>query len=500
MKLKIENFQSIKKAELEIKGLTVITGPNNTGKSACARALAGVFTNIKGSSHVRIGEKYSEVEVDFEDGSPVVVWKKGSKVNDYIVDGKVIGKVGTDVPEEVMEGLGVRAVEVDGREIYPQIAKQFEQIFLLDLPPSSLSSALSDVDRILQLEVAMSNARSDLRDEDNRIKYAKELLNKESKLIQGYEGLEDIQPLLTVIDALEAKVAEVDKMIIDLKLLKSQKEELLSQVGVLSEVELVDKLLGKIKMGEVTDIRISKGFLEELNGLKSNRSLNQSMLLEEKAVEAVVSYLSKPSQSELNDNRISMDYLHEVGSLRKSREETKKVVSNLSNLNTAVPSTSIEVKEAGAVFKTFFEVNKLMAEREALTKFIAIEGALKRLAGGNVPENLVQVEKDDKLIDELISLKRARNKLYLFGCIVQAGFDNEIFDVVDSGRIDKGLQLAERLDELNRLSEMRSKWAVEQESARTELSEVEAELSRLKEELGECPLCGQAKGSDKHGH
>jgi len=496
MKLKIENFQSIKKAELEIKGLTVITGPNNTGKSACARALAGVFTNIKGSSHVRIGEKHSEVEVDFEDGSPVVVWKKGAKVNDYIVDGKVIGKVGTDVPEEVLEGLRVRGVEVDGRELYPQIAKQFEQIFLLDLPPSSLSSALSDVDRILQLEVAMSNARSDLRDEENRLKYAKELLNKESKLIQGYEGLDDIKPLLTVIDALEAQVAEVDKMIIDLRLLKSQKEELLNQVGVLSEVELVDKLLGKIKMGEVTDIRISKGFLEELNGLKTNRGVNVNLLSEEKAVEAVVSYLSKPSHEAVSDNRISMDYLQEVGSLRKTREETKTAISTLSSLPPISKTT--EVKEAGAVFKTFFEVNKLMAEREALIKFIAIEGAVKRLGEGSVPENLNQVAKDDKLIDELLSLKRARNKLYLFGCMVEVGFDNEIFEVVDSGRVEKGLELAERLDELTRLSQMRRKWEAEQESARSELSVVEAELGALKEEMGECPLCGS--NSKRGGH
>ena len=493
MKLKIENFQSIKKAELEIKGLTVITGPNNTGKSACARALAGVFTNIKGSSHVRIGEKHSEVEVDFEDGSPVVVWKKGAKVNDYIVDGKVIGKVGTDVPEEVLEGLRVRGVEVDGRELYPQIAKQFEQIFLLDLPPSSLSSALSDVDRILQLEVAMSNARSDLREEENRLKYAKELLNKESKLIQGYEGLEELAPLFKEIDALEAEREKVDKMLIDLRLLKSQKEELLAEVKNLSEVQVVENILNKIKMGEVLDLKISKSFLEEVEGLSSNRAYNHKLLLEESHLVEVMGYLSHPSREQLEDNSISLGYLREVSSLKEDREETQKVVKSLNKVKDEMPM--LEVKEAGHVFKTVFEVNKLLAERELLTKFIAIEAGLKKLGSLEDVNVFSKLEDEDSLIDEIIKLKRTRNKLFLFESMVEVGLRNNLFEAVDSDRVEKGLELAGRLDELNRLGQMRSKWVAEQESARSELSVVEAEMGALKEEMGECPLCGTSSSS-----
>ena len=44
MKVHIQNYQSLKDVEFEVKGLTVITGQNNTGKSACARALCGVFS------------------------------------------------------------------------------------------------------------------------------------------------------------------------------------------------------------------------------------------------------------------------------------------------------------------------------------------------------------------------------------------------------------------------------------------------------------------------
>ena len=49
------------------------------------------------------------------------------------------------------------------RALWPQVSKQFEQVFLLDLPPSVLSSALSDVDKIQKLEKASGMARSDIK-------------------------------------------------------------------------------------------------------------------------------------------------------------------------------------------------------------------------------------------------------------------------------------------------------------------------------------------------
>lgn len=186
MKVKVENFQSIKSAELEIKGLTVITGENSIGKSALARALSGVFTNTRGDAYVRNGEKSLSVEVSFEDGNQIL-WEKGKGVNQYTVNGKFIPKVGSSVPDEVKD-IGVKAVEVDGKELHPQIAKQFQNIFLLDLPPSALSSALSDVDTIQKLEKASSTARSEMRDIKSRLKVKREDLEEaRNKSLQFYD-------------------------------------------------------------------------------------------------------------------------------------------------------------------------------------------------------------------------------------------------------------------------------------------------------------------------
>lgn len=480
MKVKIENFQSIKKAELEIKGLTVITGPNNTGKSACARALAGVFSNIKGSSHVRIGEKHSEVAVDFEDGN-VVVWKKGAKVNDYEINGKVISKVGTDIPDEVL-GLGVRSVEVDGREIWPQIARQFEQVFLLDLPPSSLSSALSDVDKILQLENAISESKSDYKSVDGELKYAKEYLKREEEKLGSYEGVEEVEGLMVLIEEREQEVMKYEKRVEELERLLDLKREVLSEIEELERVSSVEELLKPV-LG-LEDKRIELGFISEVRELSMKKRESLVLISEEGLLREVGAYLGLGQEA--MSERIELGFISEVKSLKQAREEASKIVKQVEKEDLKV--LDVEVKGAGATMKLYMEVNKLMGEREFLKKFIKIEGGVKELGKGS-EEQIVEVESSDEKLDELLRLKRARTKVYLLHEIIDAGLDGlEVREEWDDDLKRVGL-----MNEIERLREMRVRWSKEKEESEGLLEEVVMELEGLKKDIGECPLCGNLK-------
>ena len=233
MKIKVENFQSIKNAEIEVEGLTVICGDNSIGKSALARAFNGVFTNLRGNAHVRKGEPYSSVCVTFNDGNEVL-WEKGTKVNRYVVNGKELSKVGSGVPEEV-KALGVCGVEVDGKELYPQIAKQFQSIFLIDLPPSALSSALSDVEVIQQLEKASAQARSEVRDIKARMKVKREDLKKSQSNLSLYEGF-DYSKIYKLEEANERK-DETEDFLLKVENLAEKRAKVSALIEVLSEAE-----------------------------------------------------------------------------------------------------------------------------------------------------------------------------------------------------------------------------------------------------------------------
>lgn len=67
MRIKINNFAKIKKADIEINGITVIAGENNTGKSTVGKALYSVFDSFYNISTKTSNEKINRVYKIFND-------------------------------------------------------------------------------------------------------------------------------------------------------------------------------------------------------------------------------------------------------------------------------------------------------------------------------------------------------------------------------------------------------------------------------------------------
>lgn len=361
MRVKINNYQSIKEESFDIKGLTVITGPNNTGKSACFRALAGVFSNPKGHSHVRKGERYSSVLVTFDDGN-TILWEKGKGVNRYEVNGRLIDKVGTSVPDEVVS-LGLRAVSVDNREVWPQVARQFQQIFLIDLPPSVLSSALSDVEKIKKLEAASSLSRSDLRGATQKLKYKREDLDKERDYLSHFQGFEE---LVDRVEGAESSYNEAERLktkITELEALKTQRDNMTSQIAVLeaaidavipehdfSPYEGIKSLLGMkrkrttlLHAGRIIHEGVRHFFLPpepkdnqapELERIKSQRDKASSVLKEIKEHLDPIGELSTPPNYEQVDQMVTLrDKKNKIeAAMRVAADEIRNIQRELESI------------------------------------------------------------------------------------------------------------------------------------------------------------------------
>ena len=63
MKLKITNVGKISLAEIEIKGLTIIAGPNATGKSTVSRSLFAMFHSFSKISDKITLEKIYAIQI-----------------------------------------------------------------------------------------------------------------------------------------------------------------------------------------------------------------------------------------------------------------------------------------------------------------------------------------------------------------------------------------------------------------------------------------------------
>ena len=234
IKVQIKNFQSIEDAEIDIDGFTVITGPNNSGKSAVMRAIRGVFTNAPAGPLVRKGAKNLSVGIVFPDGTNVL-WEKGGKLNRYTLNGKELNSVGRGVPPEVA-ALGVAEVKAASDRIWPRIADQFTgSLFLVNRPGSVIAEALSDVDRVGTLTEALRLSESDRRSCTSELKVRRKDLNSFRDQAAFYEGVDDV---FNTIAGLETQEVALQKELVELTQLgaldtqwKKSKEDAASYEG-----------------------------------------------------------------------------------------------------------------------------------------------------------------------------------------------------------------------------------------------------------------------------
>lgn len=189
VRIRVRDFQSVKDAEVVVDKFTVVTGSNNSGKTATNRAVTGVFSNPPGDVYVRHGAEKFSVEVKFEDGQSVK-WEKGPKVKPtYTVNGKVIHP-GRAVPEEVL-ALGVRPIQAGGGVVWPQVAAQFTgTVFLLDLPGSAIAEAVADVDRVGKLTQALRLADADKRSATSDLRVRRQDVEAAKREVAVFEGLD----------------------------------------------------------------------------------------------------------------------------------------------------------------------------------------------------------------------------------------------------------------------------------------------------------------------
>lgn len=263
IRVTVKNFQSIAHSSVEIDGFTVVTGPNNSGKTALMRAIRGVFTNTKGTSFVRHGTDNCEVAVEFADGN-AVVWEKGKTANRYTVNGKLLDKVGIGVPDEV-EALGVAPITAGNQTIWPQIAPQFTgQVFLLDQPGSVLAEAVADVERVGKLSRALKACDSDKRQVASELKVRRSDQKAALAELATFDGLDNALTEVEAIEqahtALAATRAEID----DLLAIRSRHDDASAKVTALKGVGGITVPDGTVPAGLAKDAQ----HLKELTSLR----------------------------------------------------------------------------------------------------------------------------------------------------------------------------------------------------------------------------------------
>jgi DNA repair protein SbcC/Rad50 len=182
-RLQIRDFQRHDRLRVKFdERTTTIIGPSDTGKSSIMRAIRWLaFNRPLGDSFVRNGQDSCSVKLWVDDRK--LERRKDKRSNQYLIDGKELSAVGTDVPEQVRQLLNLTPDNFQGQHEPPfwfsltagEVAKRLNSI--VDLEVIDRSAAwLSSKLKAARAELGIVEARAvEAKAEVDRLEFVDDL-------------------------------------------------------------------------------------------------------------------------------------------------------------------------------------------------------------------------------------------------------------------------------------------------------------------------------------
>lgn len=294
-RLIIKDYMAHKETELELDpGVTVLTGPNNSGKSAVVEALRSVAQNPPPHHVIRHGASQAVVRVELESGE-AVEWvrsrgntiyrvSQGGRDDNEAGDGsEVYAKFGRTPPEDVRRLLRLDLVETESGSVDIHIGNQRYPVFLLDQTGSQAASffaASTEAEYLLRMQQVLKSKT------DRTKSRRKEILQECSDLEQAldlYEPLANLDSALSGAEALHSQLIALQKI-------------LPLQEQVIKVLEATDRQhAGKVKLAQVFELLAIPPQVHETKGLGLVVEDQESILLDSRKVEANLEALTSLS-------------------------------------------------------------------------------------------------------------------------------------------------------------------------------------------------------------
>lgn len=189
----IKNFQSHKESKLEFsKGVNIIVGSSDSGKTAILRALRWLVWNRPSGDAFRSdwGGKTS-VEL-FTDDAHIV--RSKDKEAEYVLGDTHFEAFRTDVPKEIQDALNMSEINFQ---------QQLDSPFLLTDSPGEVAQHFNKVARLDKIDSGLQNVQRSIRELEQDIKYKSNTLTEQETTLESYAFLEKMEVDVEVLEDME---------------------------------------------------------------------------------------------------------------------------------------------------------------------------------------------------------------------------------------------------------------------------------------------------------
>ena len=217
--LSVRNFQSIRKADLELGTFTVIVGPSSSGKSALIRAFKALASNVRGSGVITRGQK--QMAITGRTDTHTVTLERSDRSGSYKIDGQdgalTFTKLAGEVPQHVTNVLRIEPVS-DGSSV--NFAGQFDKPYLLDESGAAVARVLGELTNVNAIFEAVraanrvrSHASSTLKTRKNDLEHVRVRLGAFEGLSARVRALEEAEQLDTRRKEIEGRLDRLNSAV-----------------------------------------------------------------------------------------------------------------------------------------------------------------------------------------------------------------------------------------------------------------------------------------------
>lgn len=242
--IELKNIQSHENTKIELdKGINCIVGSSNNGKSAILRGLywarynrpLGIDTLASHWALNDNGDLKSEMSVTIENDFGIVTRKRTKNENQYIINGKVLNVVKSDVPADVEQTLCLSDTNIQ---------KQLDEPFLLSKTSGEVAKYFNKVVRLDVIDRVLTNAETTRRKTQNDIKNIQaQIADCENKL-QAFEWLDDAEKLIEKYERVSNRKNQVEN---DVMFLEKSLSDYESCAERIVDLEKQKKLVAEVE-------------------------------------------------------------------------------------------------------------------------------------------------------------------------------------------------------------------------------------------------------------
>jgi DNA repair protein SbcC/Rad50 len=247
--LKIRNFESWENAEINFHpGINILVGESDKGKSGIIRALKLAFQNRPQGFNYRsdfLEDKKAMTSVETvlinENSTDTVIRQRNlSGTNEYLLNGKPLVALRTDVPTEISEVTKMSEINIQGQ--HPT-----EQYFLLSERPGYVAKEFNKVSNLEVMDDAISEINSQVRTAKAEEKVIQKEIDTKKQLIKENEWLPKALKFTEKLEGLESDIQDREEELAEIVYLlgqiKSTEQKLKQYKDVSNALKMVKKLI-----------------------------------------------------------------------------------------------------------------------------------------------------------------------------------------------------------------------------------------------------------------